>query len=236
MEQLFRKYLPPHAKIADLGCGRADALVLASLCVEDCELWGLDMDAAGLADGRRRLPQAKLFEGDMHNPASLPHEYFDVVHEFGAAFLSRGWDVLARSYFSLLRDDGILLWELPQRWSLAHIAYLLNLAPKNSPGESKLRRMFRSLLPGKYRFESDASVAHALQNAGCDYEIVEKVRIWCFFCPKFLQPALNWAWQYLGDDLFDRLEKVTRWVWPKDAGYYLVVRKKGPSKLTGSVA
>lgn len=227
MEELFRKYLAPRAKLADIGCGKADALVLASLCVPDCESWGLDMDSASLQVARQRVPAATLHQGDMHDPRALPREYFDVVHEFGAAFLSRGWNVLARAYLSLLKDGGILLWELPQRWSLAHIAYLLTVAPKRTADETKFKRLLRSVLPSKYRFESDKSVMLALQTAGCDYEILERVSIGSFYCPKMLHRTLDWAWKYFGDGMFDRLDRVTRFLWPRDAGYYLVIRKRG---------
>jgi trans-aconitate methyltransferase len=226
METLFRKYLVPGTKFADIGCGNGDALVLASLCADDCEEWGLDMDCASLQVARQRVPKATLHRGDMHDPQALPKEYFDVVHEFGAAFLSRGWNVLAQAYLSLLKDGGILLWELPQRWSLAHIAYLLNLAPKGTAEETKFRRLLRSMSPSKYRFESDKSVMLALEAAGCDFEILERVSIGNFYCPKVLHWTLDWAWKYFGDGMFDVLDRVTRSLWPRDAGYYLVVRKK----------
>jgi trans-aconitate methyltransferase len=229
MEELFRKYLTPGARLADIGCGNGNALVLASLCVADCESWGLDMDSASLDAARRRLPSAAFYQGDMHDPTALPKEYFDVVHEFGAAFLSRGWDVLARAYLALLKDGGILLWELPQRWSLAHIAYLLSVAPKRTADETKFSRLLRSVLPSKYRFESDASVMAALQAAGCSFEIVERVSIGTFFCPKAFHWALDWAWKSFGDEMFERLDKATRIFWPRDIGYYLVIRK---GKLT----
>jgi len=226
MEALFRKYLVPGAKLADIACGTGDALVLASLCMPGCDGWGVDIDDTSLQIARNRMPTATLHHGDMHDPQTLPKEYFDVVHEFGAAFLSRrGWDVLARAYLSLLKDSGVLLWELPQRWSLAHISYLLNLAPEKA-GETKLIRLFRSMLPSKYRFESDASVMSALKSSGFSYEILERVSIGSFYFPKKLQWVLNWAWRYFGDNLFDKLDAATRVLWPKDVGYYLVVRKK----------
>jgi trans-aconitate methyltransferase len=226
MAALFQKYLSPESRIADIGCGDGDALVIASLCGFSSELWGIDMDSASLQRARERLPAAKLHQGDMHDPYVLPGEYFDVVHEFGAAFLSKGWNILARAYMGLLKDGGILLWELPQRWSLAHIAYLLTVAPKLTEDEPKLKRLLRSVLPSKYRFESDQSVMNALQTSGCGYEILEKVSVGSFYCPKLLHFLLDWAWRYFGDGMFDTLDRITRSVWPKDVGYYLVIRKR----------
>jgi SAM-dependent methyltransferase len=225
MEELFQKYLVPNARFADIGCGPGDALVMAKLCASDCEIWGLDMDKASLQIAGRRVPGAVLHLGDMHDPKQLPKEYFDVVHEFGAAFLSHGWDVLAQAYFSLLRNGGILLWELPQRWSLAHISYLLTVAPTGTSDESKVGRLLRSFLPGKYRFESDASVKAALQNSGFEYEVLERVSIGSFYFPKKLHWLLDWAWQYFGDAMFERLDRITRIIWRRDAGYYLVIRR-----------
>jgi len=225
MEDLFRRYLRPGAKLADIACGTGDALVLAAACVPGCEGWGLDMDDASLDIARRRLPTARLYYGDMRDPKELPSEYFDAVHEFGATFLaSCEWHVLARAYLSLLKQGGVLLWELPQRWSLAHLSYLVSLAPQ-MPNESKLKRILRSLRPSKYRFESDESVMKALEMAGCDYEILERVSIGYFFFPKMLQWMLDWTSRYFGDQVFEALDKAAQAVWPKKIGYYLVIRK-----------
>jgi len=226
MERLFEKYLTPNAKFVDIGCGHGDALRLASRIGKSCEVWGLDINRAGLKIARERTPEALLFEGDMHDAAPLPKGYFDVVHEFGAAFLSRGWDILARTYMSLLRDDGILLWELPRRWSLGHISYLLTVAPKISDADTKAIRIWRSFLPSKYRFESDTAVTRALENAEYTCEVVENIPIWHFYCPKAVGPALDWLWKYFGDSMFDRLDEFSRRLWRREAGYYLVVRKK----------
>ena len=236
MDGLFRRYLAPDAKFADIGCGQGDALVLASLCASEAELWGLDMDSASLQVARKRLPSAILHQGDMHDPQELPKEYFDVVHEFGAAFLSRGWDILARAYLSLLKDGGILLWELPQRYSLAHIAYLLTLAPRKSEDDSRWDRLFRSLNPSKYRFESDASVMRALQMSGYEYEILERVSIGSFYFPKYFHGLLDWGWKLFGDRMFDVLDSLTKTVLQSDAGYYLAIRKKSRVASDGDTA
>jgi SAM-dependent methyltransferase len=226
MAELFQKYLGQDSRFADVGCGSGDALVLASRIGFSGEMWGLDMDPASLELARHRVPEAKLYQGDMHDCAPLPRQYFDIVHEFGAAFHATGWDVLARAYFSLLRDEGVLLWELPEKWSLAHISYLLNLAPKASADESRAKRLLRSFSPAKYRFESDEQVVKALQASGCDYEILESITIWHFFRPKFLERMFDWLWRYTGDGLFENMDRIARRVWPRRTGYYLVIRKK----------
>jgi ubiquinone/menaquinone biosynthesis C-methylase UbiE len=236
MEGLFRKYLAPGTKFADIGCGKGDALVLASFCAASCEEWGLDMDSSDLRVAGQRVPYATLRLGDMHDPKELPKEYFDVVHEFGAAFLSRGWNILAQAYLALLKDDGILLWELPQRWSLAHIAYLLTVATKRTVNETKFSRLLRSFRPSKYRFESDASLMLALRTAGCNYEILERISIGSFYCPKMLHWSLDWAWKWFGDGMFNWLDRVTHFLWPRDAGYYLVIRKRARIEPLQSMA
>lgn len=229
MQELFRRYLAANAKFVDIGCGSGDALALAGLCQRQCEIWGLDIDPASLDMARQRTPNAILLEGDMHDPDLLPKGYFDVVHEFGAAFLARRWDVLAKVYFSLLRDGGIVLWELPQKWSTAHVSYLLTRAPKITAADTKIRRIFRTLSPSKYRFESDQAVLRALQTTGCDYEILERVPIWHFYCAGLLRKVLDSTWRFLGDGMFDWLDRVTGRVWPRYAGYYLAIRKNGLS-------
>ncbi len=232
MERLFRQYVGEHARFADIGCGTGDALAVAALCRPSAQLWGLDIDSAALAIAQQRVPKAILRQGDMHAPDCLPKGEFDVVHEFGAAFLARGWDLLAKAYLSLLREGGILLWELPQKWSTAHISYLFTVAPKRSRNESKLRRIFRSFFPSKYRFESDRSVLRALEGTGCTYAIVERVPIWYFYFGTPLSTVLDFSYQFFGDDLFDDIDRITSHVWPRYAGYYLVIRKTGSRRIS----
>ena len=114
-EQLFNRHLKADCRFVDMGCGTGDALLLASLCQPQSELWGLDIYPPDLEIAHRRVPSARLAVGDMRNPSALPKGYFDIVHEFGAAYLVPEWGALLKNYFSLLRDDGILLWELPEK-------------------------------------------------------------------------------------------------------------------------
>ena len=87
METLFRRFIPPHAKLVDMGCGAGEALVLAQKCAPDCELWGVDLDREALDTAQVRVPTAKLIRGDITKAGILPSNYFDMVHEFGAARL-----------------------------------------------------------------------------------------------------------------------------------------------------
>lgn len=232
MEWLFRKYLPPQAKFVDIACGSGEGLLLASLCQPQCELWGLDIDRSSLDLARERVPTARLFKGDMLRPDSLPKDYFDVVHEFGATFFVRNWGALAEVYLSLLRDGGVLLWELPQKWSMGHISYLLSVAPKITPADTKVRRILRSFSPSKYMYETDQAVLAALQATGYDFEILERVPIWYFYCRGLLCKTLDLAWAFSGDDLFDWFDKVNGRILPRYAGYYLVIQKKAsPNKV-----
>ncbi len=226
MEKLFRKYLSPGTRFIDMACGTGDALALAALCQPQCELWGLDIYPPDLQVARTRT-NAILVEGNMLDP-QVPQGSFDIVHEFGAAYLIPGWDTLARTYFSLLRDGGILLWELPQKWSLAHISYLLSAAPKITAQDTKIKRIYRSFFPSKYSFQSDLNVAEALQATGCNYEIVEKIPISHFYCRGLVCKLMDFSWRFGGDALFAWVEETTSKVWPRYAGYYLVIRKNGP--------
>jgi len=226
MERLFRKHLGPGARFLDMACGTGDALAIAWLCQPQCELWGLDIDRESLAVARRRVPAAILREGDMLNP-DLPKAHFDAVHEFGATFMVPNWEALAKVYLSLLRDGGILLWELPQKWSAAHISYFLSLAPKITAADTGIKRVLRSFLPSKYTFHSEGEIAKVLKSTGYGYEVLERVPIWYFYCPRYLSRVLNILWKILGDRLYDRLDKINGIVWPRYSGYYLVIRKLG---------
>jgi ubiquinone/menaquinone biosynthesis C-methylase UbiE len=226
------RYLAKNTKFLDIACGTGDALAVAASCSPEAELWGLDIDLPSLEVCGQRVPRAILRQGDMHSPNCLPPGAFDVVHEFGAACMARGWDLLAKSYFSLLRDGGVLIWELPQRWSAAHISYLLTLAPRADENESKVRRILRSFSPSKYRFESDRSLLRALKATGCNYEVIEKVHIWYFYWGKPISSLLNVFARAFGDAVFEFIDGVTGLIWPRQAGYYLVLRKN-PNPPTG---
>jgi trans-aconitate methyltransferase len=225
MEKLFRKYLTADTRFIDMGCGTGDGLVLAGLCQPQCELWGLDIYPPDLQEAKART-NAVLIESNMLDP-SVPKGSFDVVHEFGAAYLVRGWDSLAKAYFSLLRDGGILLWELPQKWSMAHISYMLSVAPKITVQDTKIKRIIRSFFPSKYSFESDSAVSRALEATGCNYEILETIPICHFYCRGLFCRAMDFAWKFGGDSLFERFEKIAGKVWPRYSGYYLVIRRRG---------
>jgi trans-aconitate methyltransferase len=225
MEKLFRKYLTADTRFIDMGCGTGDGLVLAGLCQPQCELWGLDIYPPDLKEAKSRT-HAVLVEGDLLDPG-VPKDSFDVVHEFGAAYLVRGWDALAKVYFSLLRDGGILLWELPQKWSMAHISYMLSVAPKITAKDTKIKRIVRSFFLNKYSFESDSAVSRALQSTGCSYEILDRIPICHLYCRGLFCRAMDLAWKFGGDSLFERFEKIAGKVWPRYSGYYLVVRKLG---------
>jgi hypothetical protein len=143
--------------------------------------------------------------------------------------MAQSWSKLLNSYLSLLKDGGILLWELPERWSTAHVSYLLSVAPKITASDTKLKRILRSFFPGKYRFESDRALLRGLETSAYSCEIVERRPIWHFYCRNPFCYGLDLAWQASGDKIFNLAEKITSHVWPRWAGYYLVIRKSQPS-------
>jgi hypothetical protein len=135
------------------------------------------------------------------------------------------WTAVIESYLSLLRDGGILLWELPQKWSTGHIAYLLRVAPKITESDTKFKRILRTFSPSKYRYESDAAVLQAIEAAGCEYEILERVPLWYFYCRGLMCKSLDYAWRFKGDALFDWCDRAAQRLWPRYSGYYLVIKK-----------
>jgi hypothetical protein len=166
----------------DIGCGDGDGLVLAGLCTDQSSLWGMDLDLSSLKKVSARVPSARLLASRMPGQTGVRSGQFDLVHEFGMAYLIDDWGALARDYMSLAREDGVILWELPRKWSIAHLMFLLALAPKQTEKESRIRRLFRSLAPGKFFFPSDGEIRRFLDRAGSDYEILEEVPIWYFYC------------------------------------------------------
>jgi len=229
MSQLFEQYVAPESRFLDMACGSGDGLLLASLLRPDAELWGLDIDRQSLDLAARKVPGARLHHGDLLTPP-LRLGHFDVVHEFGATFFFRDWNALARVYMSLLRDDGILLWELPQKWSAGHLAYLLSWAPKITEADTKPKRFFRSFLPSKYKYETDEAVLQALEQSGVPFEVLGRVPIWYFFCNGVFATLVNRAARARGIQALDALDRINGRFWPRYSGYYLVVRRCAPRR------
>ena len=132
----------------------------------------------------------------------LPPGSFDVVHEFGATYLVDDWAKLARSYLELTRPGGIVLWELPSRWSMAHGVFMA-LPAMRREGEPTWRRLLRSLSPSKFTFESGAAIRRMLDESGIGYEIVDEVPIWSFFIDGPPRRLLD-RWPGIGARAFDR--------------------------------
>jgi len=224
--QLFQKYLFPGCQFIDIACGDGDGLVLAKYCHPKCEIWGVDIDIESLNIAKRRVPEAKIFKGDMLNLKFLPEGSFDVLHEFGATFFIHDWKTLIQQYLRLVRDDGIILWELPQKWSTAHLMYLFSVAPQITEQDTKIKRVFRSFSPSKYTYLSNHQVEECLKTSGYAFEIVERVPIWYFYCRGIPRVFLDYIHRFSGDRLFEVLDHFNGRIWPRYSGYYLVIRKK----------
>ena len=93
----------------DVACGDGDGLVLAKRVRPDADLWGMDVDLLSLRQAKRRVPNAKLYAGDVYHLDQLPDSRFDVVHEYGLTYLLERWDVAVRHYLRLVRPWGVLL-------------------------------------------------------------------------------------------------------------------------------
>jgi ubiquinone/menaquinone biosynthesis C-methylase UbiE len=228
MNNLFQRHLHADCRLLDIACGDGDALVLAKNLRPDSELWGVDINDNFLDIARKRVPGAQFSKGDMLNLDFLPEGYFDVVHEFWATCLIRDkedFSLLARQYLRLVRNGGILLWEFPPKWSLAHLMYLLTVAPKITENDTKLKRIFRSFFPSKYTFLSDKQIEVGLNKSNYNFEIIEHVPIWYFYCSGMMRRSLDTLYQVFGDRQFELLDRINGIVWPRYSGFYLVIRK-----------
>lgn len=226
IKQLYHRYLYPGCRFIDIACGDGDGLVLARHCQPECELWGVDIDDDSLNIAKSRVPEAKVFKGDMLNMEFLPEGHFDVLHEFAASFLVRDWKTLVNQYLRLVRDGGIILWELPEKWSAAHLMYLFTIAPKITENDTKIKRILRSFIPSKYVYLSNPEVDVCLKASDYAFEMIEHVPIWYFYCHGIPRIFLDYLHRFFGDRLFETLDRFNRLVWPRYSGYYLVIRKK----------
>ncbi len=229
ISQLFDRYLTPGCRFIDIACGDGDGIVLAEECEPACELWGVDIDTDGLEVAKERVPNALLLKGDMlhlDQVKSLPKKYFDLLHEFGATFFIRDWKSLFQQYIKLVRPGGIILWELPQKWSMANFMYLFTPAPKITEEDTKIKRIFRSFLPWKYNYLSDKQIDCCLATSGYDYEIIERFPIWYFYANGLFRLLLDRLHFIFGDQLFNILDRINSIIWPRYSGFYLVIQRK----------
>lgn len=228
IEEIFSKYLPPGARFIDIACGDGDVLELAKRWDPTLELWGVDISKEAIEASKKRLPNVRYIIGDMRNLKFLPDQYFDVVHEFGGTFLLRNTMDLyavAKGYLRTAKLGGLIFWELPERWSMAHLMYELNSAPRLNHSDTKLRRLLRSFLPGKYSFFTRRQITAALENTGYNYEILYARPIWHFYVNKYFAVPFDKLAANRGDALFYTLNKYASYFWPRLSGYYLVIRK-----------
>lgn len=228
MLSVFDEHLPRHGRFLDVACGDGDALVLARSFAPALKLWGLDINPTFLEAARERVPDAELVVGDMLDMRSLGEGSFECVHEYGATCFLNSIDQLSRladQYLRLLGDGGVLLWELPERWSTAHIHYLGEWAPKNTEADTKLKRVMRSFSPNKYFFPSKAQVRELLARSPYANEVVAEIPIWHFFCPAPMRPIADALARKRGDAFFDRCEALNGRLMPRLSGYYLIIRR-----------
>jgi SAM-dependent methyltransferase len=228
MAQVFRRYLQPGCRFLDIGCGEGDCMAVARAIEPSCQLWGVDIDEPALAVARQRLPGATISRHDMAKLGSLPQASFDVVHEFGAAFLVEDWGRLARSYLSLARKGGLVLWELPDAMSMAHWSYLLSPAPRNTDRDTLPRRIWRSFSPGKVHFESWAKVRRHLDSSGYSYRILSRDPFIYFHVRGRSSRLLNLLLRRTGIRVVDRMDGMAKAIFRRSSAYYLVIENLGP--------
>jgi SAM-dependent methyltransferase len=227
MAGLFRAHLRGGCKFLDIGCGEGDCMALARMIEPSCELWGVDINEPSLAVARRRLPRATLQRGDMGNLSSLPQAYFDVVHEFGAAFLMPDWGLLAKSYLSLVRKGGLVLWELPEAMSMAHWMYLLSPAPRNNELDTMPKRIWRSFLPSKITFRSWPTVRRYLETSGFNYRIISRQPFLYFHARGPSHRIVDFYCKRFGCGILEKADRGAKTLFRKSSGYYLVLENLG---------
>jgi hypothetical protein len=227
MAGVFRTYLRPHCKFLDIACGDGDCMALARAIEPSCELWGVDIDEPSLALARQRLPGATVRREDMGNLSALPQGCFDVVHEFGAACMFKDWGLLAKSYLSLVRKGGLVIWELPEAMSMAHWVYLLSRAPRISEQDTVVRRLWRSFLPSKVTFQSWPTVQQHLEAAGFSYRVVSRQPFLHFHVGRRGKHIADFFCKRCGCGVLDSADYWAKRLFRRSSGYYLVFENLG---------
>jgi ubiquinone/menaquinone biosynthesis C-methylase UbiE len=227
IKKIFKKYLYSGCRFIDIACGDGDALVLANECEPSSEIWGVDINEKFLEKAHRKARNAILIQGDLtrlDEVDGLPINSFDIAHEFGATCMVYNWRLILPQYLRLLRSGGILLWELPPKWSMAHLMYLFTFAPKITENDTKIKRLLKSILPWKYTFLSYKHVKDILRRNAC--EVVERIPIWYLYVRGFLSIFLGFLCLIFGYRIFYILENLVALCYPICSGYYLIIRKK----------
>jgi SAM-dependent methyltransferase len=120
---LLRRHAPDARSFCEVGCGNGSVLATVARALPGMTLCGVEASIAGLRHARRRVPHARLLQGDA---TRLPFvEEFDAVGTFDV--LEHLDDDLAalRSIHRALRPGGVLLATVPQHrwlWSAADTA------------------------------------------------------------------------------------------------------------------
>lgn len=135
-----REFPLEEKRILDAGCGRGGWLLeFARWGADPAELAGIDLNPRRIAQARRRLPLARLHEGDAKN-IPWPDAEFDIVAQFtlfSSVLSSAVRREVASEMLRVLRPGGLIIW------------YDLRV---NNPANGKVRpvgaREIRVLFPG----------------------------------------------------------------------------------------
>jgi len=115
--------IPEGARILEVGCGSANALVALGERCAPKRLVGLDVDAGLLGAGRREL-DAKGVAAELHHAdvRDMPFEAgaFDVVIDFGTCYHIGEPDRALAEIARVLRPGGLFISETPLAQLLAH--------------------------------------------------------------------------------------------------------------------
>jgi SAM-dependent methyltransferase len=145
-------------RLLDAGCGAGLALALAA--ERGADVAGLDAAPGMIAIARRRVPSARIEQGDLED-LPFADSSFDAVTGFNSFQYAAGPDVALREARRVLRPGGRLVaatWAPPEMCDLAgHLAAVGRLLPPPPPGA-----------PGPFALSGDGALAGVLAGAGLD--------------------------------------------------------------------
>lgn len=236
IEALIRRHAVPPATLTvlDAGCGNgawsqvyAQRLGVARIVAVDfseemLKVAGERAAAAGYAD------RLSLIRASLERMPDVADASVDVVHFFGVVEHVDDPGPILTEFARVLRPGGLVIFDVPRRWSLSHVTFLVfAVSPSRwgTPTTVRDRLRWREKMH-YYRYRSARTMARLARRAGLQpVDRRPNAYIWVCGPPTYL---FYLAAKYLGRRavaFYEVLNRLMGLIWPIPAGELMLLRK-----------